>query len=504
MGWRAKSRPSFGFADSSRPSPTVVRVFFGRFGGIGRQFRHRIAVVWARRVCVVHGIVGRAGGRFLGEHSTRPPSTGYGRVPVGKRLILGGSRARTWIRLRALVLALSLGGATVGAGVVGAGVVGPAAASSSGGGSSTIAALEQRIAADGVAAKQLVTRYDKDEAREAAIKRQLVKVSRELVRGRAAKAMLARRLRQIAIESYVNSDSSGAVADVLDVPSDLSSVAAVYTEVATNELSTTATGYEADEYLVTEDQTRLRNEQRAVEATLRALLPDRVAAEAAVARDEALLQNARGDVRTALAADTKKDAAIDAAAEDKLANQKIPVSASSLDPVPTPTATPSSGPSGYVNPLRGVAALYPERIDQGVDYAGYGPIYALGDGTVLSTVNGGWPGGTYITYRLSDGPAAGLVVYAAEDIEPLVQAGESVTPNTVLGTVYEGPDGIETGWADNGTGDTMARDASQFYGWNSTAFGANFSELLVSLGAPGGVPQNDPFTGVVPSDWPTW
>ena len=100
---------------------------------------------------------------------------------------------------------------------------------------------------------------------------------------------------------------------------------------------------------------------------------------------------------------------------------------------------------------------------------------------MLSTVNGGWPGGTYITYRLSDGPAAGLVVYAAEDIEPLVQAGESVTPNTVLGTVYEGPDGIETGWADNGTGDTMARDASQFYGWNSTAFGANFSELLVSL-----------------------
>ena len=122
---------------------------------------------------------------------------------MGKRLILGGSRARTRIRLRALVLALSLGGATVGAGVVGAGVVGPAAASSSGGGSSTIAALEQRIAADGVAAKQLVTRYDKDEAREAAIKRQLVKVSRELVRGRAAKAMLARRLRQIAIESYV-------------------------------------------------------------------------------------------------------------------------------------------------------------------------------------------------------------------------------------------------------------------------------------------------------------
>jgi hypothetical protein len=151
-----------------------------------------------------------------------------------------------------------------------------------------------------------------------------------------------------------------------------------------------------------------------------------------------------------------------------------------------------------------VSELSPERIDQGVDYSCFGPIYAIGYGTVLSTVNGGWPGGTYITYRLASGPATGLVVYAAEDIEPLVHVGENVTPETVLGTVYEGPDGIETGWADNGTGDTMARDAGQFYGWNSTAFGANFSQLLVSLGAPGGIPQNNPATGVVPSDWPTW
>ena len=95
---------------------------------------------------------------------------------------------------------------------------------------------------------------------------------------------------------------------------------------------------------------------------------------------------------------------------------------------------------------------------------------------------------------------AGMVV----DIEPLVQVGETVTPETVLGTIYVGPDGIETGWADNGTGDTMARDAGEFYGWNSTAFGANYSQLLVSLGAPGGVPQNEPPTGVLPPDWPTW
>jgi hypothetical protein len=162
-------------------------------------------------------------------------------------------------------------------------------------------------------------------------------------------------------------------------------------------------------------------------------------------------------------------------------------------------------PGSYADPLRDINGLSPERIDQGVDYSGYGPIYAIGDGTVLSTVNGGWPGGTFITYRLNDGPASGLVVYAAEDIDPRVAVGQSVTSGTVLGTMYEGPDGIETGWADpSGDGNTMAADAGQFSGANSTAFGADFSQFLASLGAPAGILQNDPPTGSVPPGWPSW
>ena len=152
-----------------------------------------------------------------------------------------------------------------------------------------------------------------------------------------------------------------------------------------------------------------------------------------------------------------------------------------------------------------MTALSSERIDQGVDYRGFGPIYAIGDGVVLSTVNGGWPGGTFIAYRLTNGPANGLVVYAAEDIQPSVQIGQSVTSNTVLGQVYAGPTGIETGWADpSASGDTMARTYGQYHGGNSTAFGYNFSRLLQSLGAPGGVLQTNPPTGSLPSGWPSW
>ncbi len=379
-----------------------------------------------------------------------------------------------------------------------------ASASCTGGDCSRIAELEQRIAADGATAKRLVVRYDQAEARAAAIKRRLVADERELVTGRAAKAKLGRELRQIAIETYVNADNGGAMPLLLNVPNTLSGVAAVYADVATNRLNTTVTTYEADEYAVEMERTRLGKEEAAVQTVLRQLLPDRNAAEAAVAEDEALLRNLRGSQRRALVVDVARDAASDAAAEKNLAKQTVVVSAASVQRAPKPVDSPPPGPSGYVNPLRRVSALSPERIDQGVDYSGFGPIYAVGDGTVLSTVNGGWPGGTYITYRLDGGPAAGLVVYAAEDIEPLVQVGEAVTPGTVLGTVYEGPDGIETGWADNGTGDTMARVAGQFFGWNSTAFGANFSQLLVSLGAPGGIPQNNPATGVIPTAWPTW
>jgi len=162
-------------------------------------------------------------------------------------------------------------------------------------------------------------------------------------------------------------------------------------------------------------------------------------------------------------------------------------------------ATTVASVRGYSNPLRAITALTPERVDQGVDYSGSGPIYALGSGVVLNTVNSRWPGGTFISYRLTSGSAAGLIVYVAESIFPSVTVGQSVTASTVIGTMYGG---IETGWAaPPGTGLTMARAAHQFTGANSTAFGANFSSLLSALGAPGGVMQNTPATGNLPSGW---
>src|SRR5258708_10547615 len=99
---------------------------------------------------------------------------------------------------------------------------------------------------------------------------------------------------------------------------------------------------------------------------------------------------------------------------------------------------------GYANPLRAVQGLTAERIDQGVDYSGSGDIYALGPGTIENVYNAGWPGGAFISERLSGGPYAGLYSYAAENISPAVAVGQPVDDATVIGRVTGG---IETGWA---------------------------------------------------------
>ncbi len=175
------------------------------------------------------------------------------------------------------------------------------------------------------------------------------------------------------------------------------------------------------------------------------------------------------------------------------------VPASTTTAAPAPSPAPAS-PGGYANPLRSVSNLAPERIDQGVDFSGSGPVYAIGNGVVRNTTNAGWPGGGFITYQLTDGPAAGDFVYVAENVVPRVQVGQQVNPTTVVGTLVGG--GMETGWAQP-PGDGNAAASGQWNTSTSTAYGENFSQLLQSLGAPGGVSEGST-QGALPAGWPAW
>ena len=162
----------------------------------------------------------------------------------------------------------------------------------------------------------------------------------------------------------------------------------------------------------------------------------------------------------------------------------------------------------YRNPLREVSGLARERIDEGVDFAGTGPVYALGDAVVTgaSGTNYGWPGGGWITYRLTSGPGAGLVVYVGEDITPAVTTGQHVSSTTVVGTMFDGGDGIETGWAQS-TGlsaESELPEAGSIAGLGPfpTRVGVNFDSLLQSLGVPGAPNRTQLAFGLLPASYP--
>ena len=168
----------------------------------------------------------------------------------------------------------------------------------------------------------------------------------------------------------------------------------------------------------------------------------------------------------------------------------------------------ASGAPGYRNPLRAISNLVPERIDMGVDFGGSGPIYALGDAVITNATgeSAGWPGGGWITYQLTDGPDAGLMVYVAEDVTPTVSVGQHVTPSTVIANMFDGYDGIETGWAQPGglSAESQLPAAGDIGGDGPfpTMIGVNFDELLESLGVPAAPNRDDYAYGILPANYP--
>ena len=163
---------------------------------------------------------------------------------------------------------------------------------------------------------------------------------------------------------------------------------------------------------------------------------------------------------------------------------------------------------GYVNPLRGVSGLVPERIDMGADFGGAGPVYALGAAVITGATgdSAGWPGGGWITYQLTDGPDAGLMVYLAEDVTPAVQVGQHVSPSTVIANMFGGGDGIEIGWAQPGglSAESQLPEAGGIGGNGPfpTMIGLNFDELLQSLGVPAAPNSTQPGYGLLPANYP--
>ena len=173
---------------------------------------------------------------------------------------------------------------------------------------------------------------------------------------------------------------------------------------------------------------------------------------------------------------------------------KVPAAAtppsSTVPAAPSPSPPPLP-PTVYVNPLSRIANLQPGRIDQGVDYAGSGPLLALGSGTIRMTTEAGWPGGAFIALQLDNGQFVGRMIYYAENLTPTVSMGQHVNVGDVVGILHDAYPNLEIGWGGGGTGggtlgNALAQSVGGSEGEVATAQGVSFNQLLVSLGAPGG------------------
>jgi murein DD-endopeptidase MepM/ murein hydrolase activator NlpD len=381
--------------------------------------------------------------------------------------------------------------------------------------------LEQQIEAKGAEAESLVLRYNQAQARVDALNLQIAEHQRTLAADQAAEAKDAAAVQRAALSAYM---SNGGADATLEMWGGKQSVSRTFEQ--SHYLATVNASLDGAVALLRADESDTQNAEYALQAAegqakqqVADLAVAHDAATRAIAEDEAQLTRVKGNIRALLAAANARRQAEEAATERALANASRTLATTpptTTDPTSTtpgspdpprvsPPPPPAGGSSGgYANPVRAVSALIPERIDQGVDFGGFGPVYAIGNGVVLNTYGSGWPGGTFIAYQLSDGPGSGEVVYVAEDLEPSVQVGQQVSSGTVLGQMYGGPNGIEMGWANPAAlPDTMARAYGQYDGSDPTAFGLNFSQLLQSIGAPGGVLEG-PVHGSIPSGWPQW
>ena len=359
------------------------------------------------------------------------------------------------------------------------------AATSIGSDQQSVAQLEQEIAAQGAKAQSLVLSYNEAQARVDALDAQIAEHAQLVVTDQRAQARATNAIQRLAIQAYMSNRGSDSTFAMFSGRWSVSRMLEEHHYLGTvnaklNGMVSTLRAATAD----TQDARRvLQTAQLQAKQTRDELAAAHDASTRAIVSDEEQLSHVKGDLRALLTAANAQQRASHDANEHSLASPARtpasdlapgPLTTPAPDP-PAPTPSPPVSPSpqgsssGYTNPFRAVSVLSPERIDEGVDYAGFGPVYAMGNGVVLNTVGPGWPGGTFVAYQLTDGPASGLVVYLAEDVAPSVRVGQAVSSSTVIGQMFEGPDGIETGWA-NGASlpDTMARTFGQFDGSNSS------------------------------------
>lgn len=151
------------------------------------------------------------------------------------------------------------------------------------------------------------------------------------------------------------------------------------------------------------------------------------------------------------------------------------------------TAAPTAGAGGAVNPFAKATTVKVGRTDQGVDVnlSPGDPILAPFAGTV-SAINSNWYSGQpqLVLAGAAGTPFAGKFAYVAEQLDPTVKVGDTVSAGDQLGTYASSGTGLELGWAANAQGETLARSTTGYTEGQQTPAGSSFRAFLASVGVP--------------------
>ena len=167
-----------------------------------------------------------------------------------------------------------------------------------------------------------------------------------------------------------------------------------------------------------------------------------------------------------------------------------------------PDKKDSSDSSSYQNPLREAKDVLGTKVGAGVYYAGRGTVYPIGKAVVIvALTNARSPENSFISYKLTEGSAAGKIVFVSGTCSSGIKKDDQLEATTKLCDMSNKEPFTQIGWAnDTGTApaDTVAEDQYSVYG-------ENFAELLAKLGAPNVSVGSAQVTETkLPDGWPIW
>jgi len=244
------------------------------------------------------------------------------------------------------------------------------------------AAVAARLNSLGAQASRLLQNYDKAQASLLQVNQEIKTTQSQIAQSQSEVTSLKSALAKEAINDYMTGGNLTSLYVLFNDNPTQATVRQEFLNTVTNSQTDLIASHQAALQSLHLEQASLNTLQQRAVTVLNQTTVAKNSALITIGQEKAQLDSVDASIASLVA---QQQAAL---AQQAAARARQIITDSQSNSSGTPSST-----SGYANPLRAIGGLRSERVDQGVDYSGYGPIYAIGSGVVLSVFNGGWPGG---------------------------------------------------------------------------------------------------------------